>query len=269
MSEQKLPSIAFGTAHIDDVSLIKDAIEMGYRYVDTAEHYGTEQEVGSAIKKTSVPREEVVVATKIGYDGLSFDDILRSAKESLTRLGIDYVDILYIHWPFDHYDPQETMAAMDELVEEGLVSNIGVSNFSVEELEKARNHTRFDIFVNQVEMHPLYQQSKLVDYATENGINLVAYGPLMAGEIFKVPELSEIAEKHGTNEAAVAFAWLLQKDRVVPVTESTSREHLAENLNANELPLDKQDIELIEGIERESKVWGPDGLLIDKSAETH
>jgi 2,5-diketo-D-gluconate reductase B len=237
------------------------AAELGYRHVDTAQKYENEAFVGDGIARTDVPREELFVATKIHEENLAYDDVHRTAAESLDRLGLDSVDLLYVHWPAasareDRYDPAETLPAFDELLEAGATRHVGVANFSVELLDEAQTHLDAPIFAHQIEMHPLLQQEELLAYAREHDHHLVAYCPLMQGAIAEVPELREIAEKHDATPAQVSLAWLMDRG-VVPIPKATG-EHLAENYRARDLNLDSEDVDRIERIDREERLIDPE-----------
>ena len=241
---------------------IADAIEIGYRHLDTAQKYENERVVGEGIAQSGIPRETLFVATKIRESNLAYETVLRSAKESLDRLGVDAVDLLYVHWPAvsgpdDRYDPAETLPAFDELRDDGLIRHVGVANFSVDLLEEARDHLDAPIFANQVEMHPYCQQEALHEYARREDLYLVAYCPMMRGSIGEVPELREIAEKHDATPGQVSLAWLSSKENVVPIPKSGGR-HLRENFEARELDLDAADVERIESIDEERRVVDPE-----------
>ena len=262
MNGTPVPKPGLGTSGNTDpdecAGSVATALELGYRHVDTAQMYDNEAAVGDGIAEADVDREEVFLATKVLPDDLAHDDVLRTAEESLDRLGVDAVDLLYVHWPTGAYDPEETLPAFDELADEGLIDHVGVSNFTPDLMDEAREVLDAPILAHQVEMHPLLRQDELLADAREHDTRLVAYAPMMQGEADEVPELAEIAEKHGTSAAQVSLAWLLSKDGVVPIPKATGREHLAENLAARDLELDDEDVERIDGIDRERRLIDPD-----------
>ncbi|MFB6129776.1 MAG: aldo/keto reductase [Salinigranum sp.] len=239
---------------IDDPEVVALAIESGYRHLDTAQIYGNEAVVGDGIEAASVDREELLVATKVWATDLGYDDVLRTTRESLDRLRLDSVDLLYVHRPIDAYDPAETLPAFDELRDEGLISHVGVSNFDPDHLAAARDHLEAPIVANQVEVHPLYRPTGALADASERGYALVAYAPL--GDVGRsVPELEAVAEKHGTTEAAVSIAWVLSKENAVTIPKASSREHLTANLDAATLELDAEDVARIDGIDRRDQLY--------------
>ena len=262
MQQIPIPEPGLGTSGNADpeqcAESVRTALEMNYRHVDTAQMYDNEEYVGRGYAESDLDRDDVFLATKVHPDHLAHDDVLQTTESSLERLGVDYVDLLYVHWPTSTYDARDTLPAFDELRDEGKVKHVGVSNFTGDLLDEARDHLESPILANQVEMHPLLQQDELLSYAREHGMYLVAYAPMMQGEADEVPELVEIAEKHGTSAAQVSLAWLLSKEEVVPIPKATGRDHLEENFDARSLELDRDDLEKIEGINRERRLVDPD-----------
>lgn len=256
-----MPILGLGTWQNDDhetcVESVRTALEAGYRHVDTAQAYRNEDAVGEGISRADVPREEVFLATKIWTSNLDSDGVLDSARDSLDRLGVDYVDLLYVHWPAGKYDPDETMSAFERLHDEGSVERVGVSNFEPHHVERAQSALTVPVFADQVEMHPLLQQEALRSFCDDEGIELVAYSPLARGEVFDVPELSEIAEKHGVSEAQISLAWLREKG-VTAIPKATSREHIYDNWGSLRLDLADEDLEKIDAIDKEHRRIEPD-----------
>ncbi len=255
-----MPMLGLGTWENEDpeecAESVRLALETGYRHVDTAQAYGNEESVGEGIARADVPREEVFLATKVWIDELAYDDVIESTRASLDRLGTDYVDLLYVHWPAREYDPEETFDAFAELVDEGLVERVGVSNFEPEQLDEAREASDVPIFANQIECHPMLQQETLRAYAEEHDVHTVAYSPLARGEVFDAPELNAIAEKHGVSEAQVSLAWLREKG-VTTIPKATSEEHVRDNWESLSLSLDAEDVETIDGIDRSRREVDP------------
>jgi 2,5-diketo-D-gluconate reductase B len=236
---------------------VRQALEMGYRHVDTAQAYDNETAVGEGIARADVAREDVFLATKVWTSNLAHDDVIHTVTQSLDRLGVDYVDLLYVHWPADEYDPEDTLSAFDQLYDDGLVENVGVSNFEPRHLDEAQEILDAPLFANQVEMHPLLQQDDLVAYATENDVNLVAYSPLARGKVFDVPEIQAVAEKHDASAAQVSLAWLLQRDGVAAIPKASSEAHIRDNWGARDLQLDDEDVAKIEGIDQRDRQVDP------------
>lgn len=256
-----LPSPGLGTSGNDEfercAETVAAALETGYRHVDTAQMYDNEAAVGAGIDRASVPREEVVLATKVHPDNLSYEAVVRTARESLERLGVDRVDLLYVHWPISAYDPDETLRAFQELVDDGVTDHVGVSNFDRELFEGAADRLDAPIVANQVECHPLLPQDDLRALAREHGHHLVAYSPLGGGEILDDPLLSEIAAEHDTTTAAVCLAWAFAKDNVVPIPKGEG-DHVRANYEARDLELSEDALARIDDYDERLRVVDPE-----------
>ena len=256
-----MPMLGLGTWENDDydacVESVRTALEMGYRHIDTAQAYGNEDAVGEGIETAEVPREDIFLATKVWIDNLSHDDVIETTQQSLEDLGVEYVDLLYVHWPAGDYDPEETLGAFEELREEGTIERIGLSNFEPENLDTAQDALDDPVFTNQVECSPLWRQEELREYCEEADIELVAYSPLARGEVFDIDELSEIAEKHDVNEAQVSLAWLREKE-ITSIPKATSEDHIRSNWESLEIDLDEKDVEAIDSMDRQERQVDPD-----------
>lgn len=260
-----MPMLGLGTWQNDDheqcAATVATALEVGYRHVDTAQGYWNEAAVGDGIQAAPVDRDAVFLATKVLTGNLGYRDVIESTEESLEKLGTDYVDLLYVHWPAGAYDPEDTLPAFGELYDRGRIAQIGVSNFEPHHVERATEVLDAPVFANQVELHPLLQQSELREYAAETGLELVAYSPLARGGVFDVPELAEIATKHDASEVQVSLAWL-REIGVTAIPKATGREHVEENWRSLALDLDDEDLATIGGIDRQDRLvdpeYGPD-----------
>ncbi|WP_177213308.1 aldo/keto reductase [Halopelagius inordinatus] len=256
-----MPVLGLGTWQNDDpdacANAVETALNAGYRHIDTAQAYGNEDAVGRGIENADVDREDVFLATKVWIDNLAHDDVLSSTEESLDKLGVDYVDLLYVHWPSREYDPEETFRAFDELVDDGKVERVGISNFEPEQVDEAVETADSPIFANQIELHPLLPQEELRDHCADADIEIVAYSPLARGEVFDVPELSDVAEKHDASEAQVSLAWLREKG-VTAIPKATSEDHILDNWESLGVELDDEDVEKIDAIDRTDRRVDPD-----------
>ncbi|MFC4450722.1 aldo/keto reductase [Halorussus aquaticus] len=255
-----IPSPGLGTSGNDDpdqcAETVRQALEIGYRHVDTAQMYDNESAVGDGIAASDVPREEVFLATKVHPSNLAPEDVRETTAESLERLGVSAVDLLYVHWPMRAYDAEATLPVFDELHEEGTAENVAVSNFTTELLDEAREILDAPIAANQVEMHPLLPQDDLLDYCRERDVTIVAYAPLMQGEAGDVDELAEIAESRDTTPEAVSLAWLRQRDGVVPIPKATGEDHLRANFETPDLSA--EEVRRIDAIEERERLVDPD-----------
>ena len=261
MPKETLPAPGLGTSGIDDhdecVQTVLRALDLGYRHIDTAQMYDNEAAVGDAIQQSEIDREEVFLTTKVHPDNLAPEDVRTTTRESLDRLGVEQVDLLYVHWPIKAYEPTGTLAAFDELVASGVTRHVGLSNFTPDLLAEAIDLLNAPVFAHQVECHPLLQQDHLRELAHEHDHDLVAYAPVMQGNADEVPELVTSAETHGVTPHQVSLAWLLSLDRVVPIPQGRG-EHVDQNWAAREITLDEAELEEIAAISEERRLVDPD-----------
>lgn len=257
-----IPGIGLGTWKNTDPKTceesVKYALNTGYKHIDTAQVYKNEEYVGTGINKAEVSRNDFFLASKVWIDQLEKQNVVKSTEKSLEKLQTSYIDLMYVHWPAGAYKPENTFQGFKQLVRDEKIKYVGVSNFTVEQMREAQEILGDDLIANQVEMHPLLQQNDILEYCQENGLYLVAYSPIARGKVFEVSELTEIAEKHGVSEAQVSLAWLNSKENVVPIPKSSTKSHIKENLDSNDLELDEEDIEKIENISEEFRCVDPE-----------
>ncbi len=260
-----VPSLGFGTWKIDGkqcTKAVKEALSIGFRHLDTAQAYGNEEEVGAGLKNSAVPREEVFLTTKQWREDLSFEGVKNGCEKSLKRLGTDYLDLFLIHWPNWDYPLSRTLSAMAELVQEGKVRHVGVSNFNVKLLEEAVASSPVPIFTNQVEYHPYLSQKPVLDFCRRESILLTAYSPLARGKVMEDETLSNIGAKYGKNAAQVTLRWLLQQEGVVAIPKSANPEHIKSNYEVFDFQLDDEDMaEITEMTKRCERVINPANLF--------
>jgi 2,5-diketo-D-gluconate reductase B len=253
MPADVLPKLGLGTSQNDDpdecARTVATALDLGYRHVDTAKMYGNEAYVGDGLARSDGPREDVIVATKIDEAKNSYDGVLETTQASLGRLGVETIDLLYVHWPINDYAPEETLPAFNELYDEGTIRYAGVSNFEADQVEAALDHLDVPLVANQVEMHPLLPPREThLESARRHDYHLVAYSPFCRAEAFGTEELVAVAEKHGVSEAQVCLAWLCGHDTVVAIPKSRGRDPRADNHAALALERDPSDIDRIDSI---------------------
>ena len=228
-----VPALGLGTYRLRGqtcVDTVRDALELGYRHVDTAEFYENQRAVGEGIATADVDREDVFLTTKIWRSNLRREDALRSARESIDRLDVEYVDLLLIHWPDQSVPVGETLDAMTSLQAEGRVRHVGVSNFSVPQLREAMAATDSTVLTDQVEYHPFTDQSDLLEFCIERDVLLTAYSPLAKGKVANDETLAAIGDRYDKTASQVALRWLVQQEGVAAIPKASSREHLRENL---------------------------------------
>ena len=245
VSGVEIPSIGLGTWRLTGdacVDSVRTALDLGYWHLDTAQEYGNERQVGDALRASDVDREDVFVTTKLGSRNRTYDDVVRSVDESLAKLDTAYVDLLLIHWPNVTTPLRETLAAMNELVDEGKVRHLGVSNFGIDRLSRARELSEHGVATDQVQYNPYWSQTELLDYCRIHGIVLTAYSPLAHGGVLDDPVLESIGDAHGKSAAQVALRWLVQQANVVTVPKATSRDHLEANLDVFDFELTDREM---------------------------
>jgi len=229
----EVPALGFGTARMDTDEerrrAVSAALSAGYRHLDTAQVYGSESAVGDALADSSVDREEVFVTTKLSGDNRAREAVLESTRASLDRLGLETLDLLLIHAPNDEVPHEETLGAMNELRDDGLVRHLGVSNFSVAQTRDAMATSDAPIITNQVEYNVRERQDDLLACCIGEDVMLTAYSPLGVGDLLDEEALATIGERHGKTPAQVAVRWLLQQPMVSTIPMSSSPSHIREN----------------------------------------
>lgn len=248
----EVPALGLGTARMkgDECrDTVEAALDLGYRHIDTAQMYDNEEAVGDAIADSTVDREDVFLVTKILRDNLSYEDVLRSFSESLARLQTEYVDLLLIHAPSRTVPIEASLRAMNELQAQGRVEHIGVSNFSVDQMQDAIDASETPILTNQVEYHPFERQDDVLEFCIESDVMLTAYSPLNKGDLSH-PTLAEIGSQKGKTPAQVALRWLLQQDTVSAIPKAARRTHLKENLDVFDFRLTSEEMEQVFQLDR-------------------
>jgi len=257
----KIPRLGFGTWRLegeDCVKGVKTALNIGYRHIDTAQAYKNEEFVGEAISTNKIDRSEIFLTTKIWRDNLRYDDIKSSFEKSLKKLKTDYVDLLLIHWPTEEHDSfAHQLKAFKEIKDAGKAKFIGVSNFTVDQMNHAVKELGHEIACNQVEYHPFLNQDKVYECAMSHGMFLTAYSPLARGGVMKNEEIIEIGERYGKNPGQVALRWLMQQDNVVAIPKASSEKNIKANFEIFDFELSDSDMLKLSSLADE------DGRIID------
>lgn len=252
-----IPQLGFGVFKVDPAEttrIVTDALEVGYRHIDTAAIYGNEEGVGAAIASSGIPRDELFITTKLWNDRQT--DAQAAFDESLDKLGLDYVDLYLIHWPTPQKDTfVEAWKSLETIYASGRAKAIGVSNFLVPHLEKLLANTDIVPAVNQIELHPAHQQPSVTALSREHGIHIEAWGPLGQGKypLFEAPEVTAPAAAHGKTPAQVVIRWHLQTGNIV-FPKSNRRERMAENFDVFDFELTADEVSAITAMEREGRV---------------
>jgi 2,5-diketo-D-gluconate reductase A len=258
-----LPAIGFGTAGLRGeaaVTATTSALEAGYRLVDTAVNYENESEIGEALRRSGVPRDELQVTSKIPGRHHKYDDALASTRESLDRLGLDHLDLHLIHWPNPSRDQYvDAWRALVDLREQGLVRSIGVSNFTAEHLDRIIDETGVAPSVNQIEVHPLFPQQEMRRANEERGIRTESWSPLGKRQApLSEPAVQAAAEAHGVTPGQVILRWQVQQGNL-PIPKSATPSRQRENLDVFGFELDDAEIDAITALGRSSgRLFGGD-----------
>ena len=251
-----IPKIGFGTYRLtgnEGIKSIEDALQIGYRHVDTAQVYDNEKEVGTAIMKSGINREEIFITTKIFPP--DFKNLIAAVEGSLKKLKTDYIDLLLLHWPSDDESNKQGIDYLNEAINKGYTKSIGVSNFNLDQLSKAV--AQAPIICNQVEYHPYISQQKMLTYLRGNNMFLTAYSPLAKGKVIKDATLQEIARKYKRTTSQVVLRWLIQQGDIAVIPKASSTERIKENLNIFDFELTDEDMLEIFKLSNEQRITNP------------
>ena len=249
----RIPQLGFGVFLLkpeETEELVKEALAVGYRHIDTAAIYGNEEAVGRAIAASGIAREDLFITTKLWVD--KFDDPQAGIEESLRKLGLDYVDLYLLHWPVPDYGTYlDAWKGLIKIRESGKARSIGVSNFLPEHLEQLEMNTEVTPAVNQIELHPYLQQWKDIDAARAHGIRVEAWGPLGQGktDLFEQPEIADAAAAHGVSPAQVILRWHIQNGTII-FPKSANKQRLAENFDLFGFELSDDEMSAITSLDQ-------------------
>ena len=248
-----IPSIGFGTSLVtgdECIRVIKNAIEIGYRHIDTASVYENEIEIGQAIKQSSVDRKDLFITSKVWKDSMGYDSTLKSFENSLQNLGLEYIDLFLIHWPNNKDEKLniDTWKALEKLYKEGKVKAIGVSNFLKHHLEKLLDNCNIVPMVNQIEFHPGLIRKETIEFCKEKNIVVEAWAPLGKGKMLSNETLIKVAQKYNVSTAQLCLKWCLQNN-VIPLPKSENKERMKQNLDLFNFEILEEDMNLINNME--------------------
>lgn len=251
-----IPALGFGTYKMTEEKNAQDiarAIQMGYRMIDTAWMYENEKIVGRAIKECGVPRKSLTIATKVWPNYYGTDDTLFSVERSLRDLGVDYLDILYLHWPGKGY--KESWRVLESCLEQGIARAIAVCNLREEHLEKLSTYANEKPVIDQIELHPQLQEKALRAYLKEKGIQPVAYSPLARGKngIYEEGSVQQAAKNHGRFPSQILLRWHIQEG-IIPIPKATSEEHQKSNLKVFDFSLTEQEMADLEETDQNLRI---------------
>lgn len=257
----RMPQLGFGVFQIPDdetVAAVRAALDAGYRSIDTASIYGNEAAVGRALAESDVPRDELFVTTKLFNSDQGYDETLRAFDESMSKLGLEQLDLYLIHWPLPARDKYlDTWKAFEKLQADGRVRAIGVSNFQPAHLERLMDASDVVPAVNQVELHPYLQQREVREFDAKHGIATEAWSPLAkGGSLLGDPVVAELAVKHSRTPAQIVLRWHLQLGNVV-IPKSATPSRIEENFDVFDFTLSEDELESLSPLDRGERT-GPD-----------
>lgn len=248
----KMPQLGYGVYQVtmeECERCVLDALKVGYRLFDTAQSYFNEEEVGNAIVKSGVSREEIFLTSKVWIDHYGYEECRKSVLESLRKLKTDYIDLMLLHQPFSDY--YGAYRALEDLYDEGKIKAIGISNFYPDRMVDLASFTRIKPMINQIEIHPYHQQVFSKEWHDKYGVQLEAWAPFGEGRknMFELSELKEIGDKYGKTVAQVILRWHLQRGIVV-IPKSTHLERMKENFNVFDFELAQEDMDVISKLDK-------------------
>lgn len=248
----KMPQLGYGVYQVTKEECkrcVLDALKVGYRLFDTAQSYFNEEEVGNAIVKSGVSREEIFLTSKVWIDHYGYEECRKSVLESLRKLKTDYIDLMLLHQPFSDY--YGAYRALEDLYDEGKIKAIGISNFYPDRMVDLASFTRIKPMINQIEIHPYHQQVFSKEWHDKYGVQLEAWAPFGEGRknMFELSELKEIGDKYGKTVAQVILRWHLQRGIVV-IPKSTHLERMKENFNVFDFELAQEDMDAISKLDK-------------------
>lgn len=248
----KMPAIGFGTMELPHrpAELVAAAIAAGYRHIDTARKYGTEERVGEGIRASGIARNELFVTTKVTEENAREADFLRSAETSLKALGLNYVDLLLIHWPQPKVPFTETLGVLAKAKRSGLTRHVGVSNFTLAMLEEAVHVCPEPLVTNQIEYHAYLPQDRMLGALKRHGMILTAYCPVARGKLLDDPTIGEIAKARGKTHAQICLRWLIQQPMVAAVPRALEEAHIREDLDVFDFSLSDAEMRQISALRR-------------------
>ena len=246
----KIPSIGFGTYKSGDdeetAKIIKNALNLGYKMIDTASFYNNEVGIGNGIKESDIDRKDIFIVTKLWNDDHGYDNTIEAFNKSLNNLQVDYIDLYLIHWP--NKLNAETWRAFEHLYETGKVKAIGVCNFKVEHLEELKKTAKIMPMVNQVEIHPFSTKNNIINYCKDNNIKVVAWSPISRGRVLSNDLMIDLSQKYKKSIVQIVLRWHMQKG-VIPIPKSSNENRIKENMDIFDFEISSEDMKAIDSLD--------------------
>ena len=241
----RIPKIGLGTWELRGEAcskIVRAALNLGYTHIDTAQGYANEEAVGEGLAASGVPREAVFITTKVQPQRMGDGDLQRSVEESLKKLRVDQIDLLLLHWPNPQIPLADSIRALDQVKRDGMVQNIGLSNFTMALLDEAWRLTNEQLVAEQIEYHPYLNQTKMLSTLRKRGMAITAYCPIALGKVVGDPVIEAIGAAHGRSAAQIALRWLVQQPDVIAIPRSSKPARLAENLAVFDFSLSESEM---------------------------
>ena len=246
----KIPSIGFGTYKSGDdeetAKIIKNALNLGYKMIDTASFYNNEVGIGNGIKESDIDRKDIFIVTKLWNDDHGYDNTIEAFNKSLNNLQVDYIDLYLIHWP--NKLNAETWRAFEHLYETGKVKAIGVCNFKVEHLEELKKTAKIMQIVNQVEIHTFSNKNNIINYCKDNNIKVVAWSPISRGRVLSNDLMIDLSQKYKKSIVQIVLRWHMQKG-VIPIPKSSNENRIKENIDIFDFEISSEDMKAIDSLD--------------------
>lgn len=246
----KIQSIGFGTYKSGDdeetAKIIKNALNLGYKMIDTASFYNNEVGIGNGIKESGIDRKDIFIVTKLWNDDHGYDKTIEAFNKSLNNLQVDYIDLYLIHWP--NKLNAETWRAFEHLYETGKVKAIGVCNFKVEHLEELKKTAKIMPMVNQVEIHPFSTKNNIINYCKDNNIKVVAWSPISRGRVLSNELMIDLSQKYKKSIVQIVLRWHMQKG-VIPIPKSSNENRIKENIDIFDFEISSEDMKAIDSLD--------------------
>lgn len=263
----QIPSMGFGTFQLEQetvADMVAAALSEGFRHIDTAQAYDNEEQVGEGLRCSDVRRDDVFLTTKILPEHFSPDAFIAATDASLKRLGTDYIDLLLMHWPSKEVPIADTIGALNDLISAGKVRHGGVSNFTIDMVDQAQAALNTPLAANQIELHPLIDQTGMITHLANKGIPVEAYSPLAQGKALENVTLREIAAARDASPAQIALAWVLTRPMSIALPRTGNKTRPADNLGAAEIVLSAEEVARIDALGKaEGRLVSPETLAPD------